>query len=552
LLGKRVAVQPNGSRLGNEVNAFTPSAVGGAAEHDGALGPYLSALRSHKLLVLVVTFATVGAAAAWLQLRDVRYEASAQVLVAPLPQDDQTFLGLQVLRDSGDPTRTVQTAATLLDSPRAATATAEELGAGWTGDRVRQAVDIQPAGESNILSVTATADSAREAQRVANRFLRTALADRDEVLSRQIAGELDRLRARQETLGDPTGTAAVELSDKISELESVEARGDPTFSLSQPATTPDSAEGAGPLIVIPIALLAGFALGSGAALLLQLFDRRVRSENDFVAAYPLPILARVPKLSRRERRQISGTGWLMPPAVHETFRTLLTQLSSLEDRPRTIMITSASTREGKTTSAINLAMAIAASGHSVILADFDLRKPAVARNLGIESEHTAASLLTSRLTPRRFARALSDVGHIPNLKVLAVRSDGGGPGLVHAFEDSVASLLEEAAHRAEYVVVDTPPLGEVSDALTFASAVDATLLVARPGRTKLRDLEFSRDLLERVGHTPLGYLLVAVPQRGTRGYYHAYGVTAPAPRAAARRAPAAPRPEPRRRTTGSS
>jgi capsular exopolysaccharide synthesis family protein len=534
------------------VNAFSTPAAGGAAEHDGALGPYLSALRSHRLLVLAVTLATVAAAVAWLQVRDPRYEASAQVLVTPLPQDDQTFLGLQVLRDSGDPTRTVQTAATLLDSPRVAAAASRDLGDGWTGDRVRQAVDIQPAGESNILSVTASGDSAREAQRVANQFVRTALDDRDEVLSRQLAEELDRLRARQEALGDPTGAAAVELSDKISELESVEARGDPTFSLSQRATTPHSAEGAGPFIVLPIALLAGFALGSGAAVLLELFDRRVRSENEFLAAYPLPILARVPKLSRTERGQISRTGWLMPPAVHETFRTVLAQLNSLAERPRTLLITSASTGEGKTTSAINLAMAIAASGHSVILADFDLRKPAVAGYLGIESEHTAASLLTTRLTARRFVRVLNDVAHIPNLKVLAVRSDGGGPGLVQAFEDSVASLLEEAAHRAEYVVVDTPPLGEVSDALTFAKAVDATVLVARPGRTKLRDLQFSRDLLERVGHTPLGYLLIAVPRRGARGHYHAYGVAAPAPRPAARRAPAAPRPQQRRRTTGPS
>jgi capsular exopolysaccharide synthesis family protein len=535
------------------VNAFSTPVTGGTAGHDGALGPYLSALRSHKLLILVVTLATVAAAMAWLQLRDPRYEASAQVLVTPLPQDDQTFLGLQVLRDSGDPTRTVQTAATLLDSPRVAAAVARDLGDGWTIDRVRDAVDIEPAGQSNILAVTASGNSAGEARRVANRFVQVALADRNKELSRQIGAELDRLRRRQQSLGDPTGTAGVELSDKISELESVEARGDPTFSLSQRATTPQSAKGAGGLIVIPIALLAGLALGSGAALLVELFDRRLRSENEFLAAYPLPVLARVPKLSPTQRRAISSDGWLMPPAVHETFRTVLAQLNALEEPPRSLMVTSASTGEGKTTTAINLAMAIAASGHSVILADFDLRKPAVGRYLGIESEHTAASLLTApRMSARRFTRLLNDVPRSPNFKVLCVGADGGGPGLVHAFEDSAANLLEEAANQAEYVVVDTPPLGEVSDALTFANAVDATILVGRPGKTNLRQFEFTRDLLERVGHAPVGHVLIAVPQRSAGGYYHPYGTAGP-PRPAAPPRSAAPprrRPQQRRQTPG--
>jgi capsular polysaccharide biosynthesis protein len=302
-------------------------------------------LRSHKLLVIFVTLATVAAAVVWLQLRQPRYEASAQVLVAPLPQEDQTFLGLQVLRDSGDPTRTVQTAATLLDSPRVAALAARKLGDGWTAERVDDAVDIEAAGESNILAITASGGSAREARRVANRFALTALTDRNRALSRQIASELDRLHTRQDAL-DPAAPDAAALGSKISELESVAARGDPTFSLSQTATTPQSPEGAGPLLVIPIAALAGLAIGSGAALLLELFDRRLRSESELLSVYPLPVLARVPKLSRLERRRMSGNGWRMPPSMHETFRTVFAQLDTLDgQQPRTLMVTSASTAD---------------------------------------------------------------------------------------------------------------------------------------------------------------------------------------------------------------
>jgi hypothetical protein len=152
--------------------------------------------------------------------------------------------------------------------------------------------------------------------------------------------------------------------------------------------------------------------------------------------------------------------------------------------------------------------------------------------VGIEPQQTALPLRNSRLGVRRFARLLHDVPHMRNVKVLTARPATPGQGLVHAPDGYAAGLLEHAVGRADYVVVDTPPLGEVSDALVFASAVDATLLVARPGTTQLRQLEFTRDLLERGGHTPLGYIVVAVPRRTAGGYYHSHGIAAvEAPRA---------------------
>src|SRR4029450_9475717 len=85
------------------------------------------------------------------------------------PQTDE-FLGLPVIRDSGDPTRTSQTAATLLESPEAARAPATPLGAGWSEQKVPGAADLQPEGESNILAVTARADSSETAVNLANTF----------------------------------------------------------------------------------------------------------------------------------------------------------------------------------------------------------------------------------------------------------------------------------------------------------------------------------------------------------------------------------------------
>src|SRR4051794_29952349 len=113
---------------------------------EGALGPYTRALRSHRLLVLAITLLALAAAIGWLAHRSAQYEAKAEILVSPLPQDDQTFLGIpDILRDSpSDPTRTIQTAATFVDSPLAAQVAARKVDHGYTLDSVQGAVTVQP------------------------------------------------------------------------------------------------------------------------------------------------------------------------------------------------------------------------------------------------------------------------------------------------------------------------------------------------------------------------------------------------------------------------
>jgi capsular polysaccharide biosynthesis protein len=178
---------------------YTPIALNAAPDTalarsagEGALGPYLRAIRGHRLLILMVTLAAIGASAAWIILRTPEYKATADLLVTPLPQEDQTFLSLPLLRDSGDPTRTVQTAATVVESGQAAQRTARTLGRGWTPRKVLEAVDVQPQGESNILAVTATAEDAPVAARIANAFARGALDARSEAVKRQANFEIQR------------------------------------------------------------------------------------------------------------------------------------------------------------------------------------------------------------------------------------------------------------------------------------------------------------------------------------------------------------------------
>ncbi len=488
---------------------------------EGALGPYLRAIRAHRLLVIAVMLAAVGAAIAWTAVRPASYQATANILLTPLAQEDTQFQGLNAVREAGDPTRTAQTAATLIKSTAAADRTARELGGDWTAEKVLDAISVTPEGESNILAVTGTADDATEAQQLANTFARESLAARRDIIARQATAEVERLRASQSDLGEGTEAAAT-VTERINALEKVRVDGDPTLTLSQAATKPESPSGPPMAVIVLLAALAGFTLGSGGALLLELTERRIRNEDETVALYPLPVLARIPLLKSSQLRGRQASGWHMLPAVREAFRTLMIQLGPHpEGRAHVVMVTSASTGDGKTTSAVNLAAAAAASGDPVILLDFDLRKPDVGRTLGVQP----GTELTGLLQPDTQLRdLLSPAPGLPALSVLTTTVAEGDVALVEALSRRLPELIADARELCNYVVIDTAPIGEISDALRLVSDVDSIIVVTKPGNTNRANFEMMRDLLERTAYTPAGFLVIGDSTPRTSAYY-AYGAT---------------------------
>jgi Mrp family chromosome partitioning ATPase/DNA-binding winged helix-turn-helix (wHTH) protein/capsular polysaccharide biosynthesis protein len=453
-----------------------------------ALRPYVRAIRARSLVVALTTIAALGVAAALLATREPTYTSTAELLVTPLPQDDRAFLGTTLLRDSGDPTRTVQTAAALVDSPLAAQRAARRLGGGIDAQTVRANVNVQPLGESNILSVTASSTTADGAARLANEFAQSALAVRGE----EIRSQVD---AVMQTVGpDPTPADRT----RLAELRAVRDRGDPTLMLSQPAQAPQSSKGAPAWLVLALAAIAGFTLGSIAALLML---RRIADERELVEVYPLPILARVPAGGRRR----DGSALAHAPSeVIDAFRSLRLQLE-LEDRGGgAILVTSASHREGKTLSTIDLARELTAVGRRVVLIDLDLRRPQLAAELGVVPGRDLLDV-TRRDDP--LADALHEVRGSPLLRLASPTSLLDARKL-EEFEARLPALMEEARAVADYVLLDGPPLGEVSDALHAVPLVDHVIVVARTGTTSRSALETLRDLLRRAGRAATGYVLI--------------------------------------------
>ena len=512
------------------MDRFAPSPPA-ATRQEGALAQYLRAIRAHPFVIAAITLLTIAAAVAWVTRKEPVYEATAEVLVTPMPADSNALFGIQLLRESNDPTRTLQTAASLVETTRAAELTARRMGDGYTRASVQDAVAVEPQGQSNILAVTAEANDAGDAAKLANTFVESSLEARRETLRKQIATVTSALEAdipqTDAAAAAPEGTAAAETRAELAQLRRIANGGDPTLSLAQRAIEPTSATGPPAALVIIIAAIAGLALSAGAALLMETGNRRVRDVEELLSIYPLPVLARIPKLSRGE----GGGALALPPAAREAYRTLQVQLDQDGTKPRVIMLTSANSQDGKTNAAVHLGLALVAAGSRVILIDFDLRKPDIARLMRLPESGGLVSLLSGR---HRLEDVLVPAPQLPPLRVAPAGTGEGDALLLSALTRRLGDILGEARELADYVILDTAPLGEVSDALRLVPHVDDVILVARPNNTQRQDLEAMRDLLARAGVDATGLIVVgATGSRTSR--YHTYGTpTRPKRRALSR------------------
>jgi capsular exopolysaccharide synthesis family protein len=509
-------------------NPWGEPGPGGPAEPgpdpgEGALGSYLRAVRTHLPLVILVALAVLALGIAYSQLRTPSYGASAQMLVNPLPDEDTTLIGLPFVRDTGDPPRTLQTAATLIDSPRAALLTAQRLGDGWTQRKVAKAVEVTPQGQSSIVDVTATAESAEEAAHVANVFVRAVVDSRRRTLRPQIDEAIASARAQLSRLA-PGAPSAQTLAERVRRLEDVREN-DPTLSISQVASPPPSASGVGLPLILAMSLIGGLALGIGAALVADMVrPRRIADEEELLQLYRLPVLSRIPTLPRRWRRSKHDSPLAIPPMVREGFRTLQVQLELQPGRHRSILVTSGSSADGKTTSAVNFALELVGAGQKVVLLDLDLRKPDVGATLEVSPRLPLARLLDD---DTRLEQALVEVPGVPGLRVLPVPQGDGFP-VLERLAARLPELVNEALAIADYCIVDTAPLGEVSDALKMTTGVDDIIVVARLGNTRRANFELMRDLLERTRHTPTGVVVIGTSPRVVSSYYYyGYGEKSP-------------------------
>jgi polysaccharide biosynthesis transport protein len=281
------------------------------------------------------------------------------------------------------------------------------------------------------------------------------------------------------------------------------------------ATPPPGPSSPKKKLALVAGLIAGLILGVGAAFASQALDPRLRREEQLRNLFRLPLLARIPRVDIRR-----GEGPLVPsrltPAASEAFRTLRATLTAtIGEDVQSILITSSSEAEGKSSTAINFAESLALSGRRTLLIEGDLRRPTIARALGIQPIMGIGAVLVNDVSMEDAIVTTPEFGR--NLGFLLVERNEA------ALADRLSlptarKLVAEAEQLADVVVIDSPPLTQVIDALPIAQEVDAVLIMARVGTSRLNRLVTLGEILDSGGIKPAGVVVIG-QEYATESYY---------------------------------
>ncbi|WP_317229095.1 polysaccharide biosynthesis tyrosine autokinase [Clavibacter sp. MX14-G9D] len=304
------------------------------------------------------------------------------------------------------------------------------------------------------------------------------------------------------------------LADVAGELAPESAGGDPSIALTTvaEAQVPRNPISPNTRLIALTGILAGLALGVVYALARQILDTRIRTERDVERVTEAPVIGSV---ERRDRAD--GVTLLAAPhsAAAEGYRRIRTNLEFADvDTPiRSIAVTSALPGEGKTTTAVNLALALGEHSDRVLLVDADLRRPTVADQTGLEGVVGLTTVLVG-------AASIEDAVQ-PWASGVHVLTSGSVPPNPNQLLGSaaMASLMADLTARYEFVVLDSPPILPAADALTLAHLTDGALLVTRVRTTRRAQLAEAADALDGVNARTLGVVLTRVaPSRHTTYY----------------------------------
>lgn len=490
---------------------------------DQSLIRYWRVLRERVWLVAVCTAVVVVVAIVYVKVAPRTYQAQSEMLVqASSSSSNGTLAALPVLHQTGDPTEDVLTAASLVTTQPVAAAVVKSLRLRESPASVLGDVQATPIGQTGLVAVQATASSPRRAQQVADEFVKQTIALSTARMHAAIRLTLPTLQGQLQHVPAAQRYGPGSLGEQVDELQQLQTQNDPTLVSVAPATLPSSPSSPRTKLSIVAGLIGGLLVGVAAAFLSHAVETRLRREDQLRERSDLQILARIPRQRRVQPRPLLPSELSM--GAQEGYRTLRAILAarSREQESRSLLVTGSGPSEGKSTTAIGLAVALAQGGAQVILIDADLRKPTLAKAFGLTDFMGTEDVLSGRanLVDALETVAVDDV----SVRVLAARPGGlDSPNLL-TFKN-VQRLLEVAKAVSEFVVIDSAPMTAVIDALPFAQAADETLIVARMYATRLDKLADLEDLLAQYGVSRLGLVLIGESELNGSDYYY----TAPPP-----------------------
>lgn len=409
------------------------------------------------------------------------YTARAEIFVATASATDV----MQLVQGNTFTEARVQSYVSIADSPAVTDAVVRDLGLSITPARLASQISASAPADTVLIDIKVRSGSPPEAARLAN-----AVATR---FTRVVADLEDTSRS---------GRSPVRLT------------------VTHPATAPLTPTSPRIKLDIALGLLLGLAAGFGLAVVRKTLNSSVGSPDELEQMAGAPVLTVVPFDKRAGVEPISFRADRHGPRA-EAFRQLRTNLQfiNIDQRPRTIAVTSCLPAEGKSLTALNLAAALAEAGFSVCLVEADLRRPTVATTLGLIGDVGLTTVLIGRATVEQVTQRAGQ-----NLCVITSGPIPPNPSELLVSEQARA-VLADIANRADYTIIDTAPLLPVADAAEIAALADATILVVRSGKTTGSQVARAIEVLARVNERPVGSILNMARARGTDSYLYTYDYT---------------------------
>jgi polysaccharide biosynthesis transport protein len=475
-------------------------------EHVSLLG----VLRRRAWIIVLVTLLAGGAAAAFAYATRNTYDSTAKVLFRQSLGAELNALGL--LPGTYDADNLALDNVEVVRSRHVADATAARLrtlGEDVTGADVTDDVTVQLAKNSDVVDVVGKATDRQDAARLATIYAEEAEKFANEADKEQAAKTLANLQQQYDALPDiqkdlPRGRKLQEHIQRMTTLADVGVGG---ARVIQSGVVPTTRTG-NPIETILLGVLFGALLGGGLALVREQSDRKLRRTEQVTAAFDAPVLTTVPRSRALKRHKPFAD---LPPQVAEAFRMLQMNLRFARDEPvRSVLVTSARTGEGKTTVAWNLAAAAASGGMSVALVEADLRRPSLADRYDLEQAPGLAEALQGEVSISAAMQTIlpiqgsaNPVGHPRSLHVIVAGQAAPNPWAL--MQSSVmVRVLDVLRKDHDIVVIDTPPIPHVADAISLLRHVDGVLVTASVNSTRGPEASRLRDQLQALDANVLG------------------------------------------------
>lgn len=485
---------------------------------EGVLEQALRIVRRRKWVVLQATIAVPLIALLLTVTQQKEYTATATLLFRAPPA------GLSETNSVVDPTREAATNGELVALPVVAEQAAKSLKQVSAGE-ILSSIEVVPSTNGDTAAISATTTSPTLSAEMANAYGQAYISFRRKADRSQLQ---DAINLAESSLSELTpaqqaGPEGAAINKQLDQLRLTQALQTGGAELVQPASPPSSPSSASLTRNVGLGLVLGLLLGFGLAALLERIDRRVRSTEEMEQLYGLPILARIPRSRRLAGRRADGLGTQTQEG--EAFRVLRTNLRyfNVNRELQSILVVSPEEGDGKSTVARGLATTMAEMGDNVVLVEADLRKGGEFRQVTGRPAEGLSNVLAGTPLESVLIRVDVTAPSPDEPRVLTVLPSGSPPPNPSELleSDRMREVLAELRESFRFVILDSPALGAVSDALSLVPAVSEVVVVGGLGKTTrdaARELRKQFSLLDK---QPIGVIVnFAEPERAKYSHYY--------------------------------